>query len=139
MSWSLTVAAVDVLLGMLWSNTRPGPRQYLYARIGRDLGIETHNDMRFWTHRHASLLILAWLVDQWPHHLRAAVAILKTPHLPTLVDQIIQADEQTRIKLKEIFREAAPRRVTIERGWWKAWLDTLPYTPRQLHERARQV
>jgi transposase len=137
MDWPLAVAAMDILLGMIWSNTRRRMRERLYARINRDFGLEPQTGSGYWTHRYGSLVLLAWLFDRWPRNLHVAFGTLRTPRLPALIDKVFATDENTRTSLKEIFRSAAPKRPTNQ-GWWRRWLDELPQTGQQLRDRAGQ-
>ena len=133
LSWPIAMAAADVLLGMLWRNTLPRRRERLYARVIRDFDLEPQI---CWTQPHGGLAVLAWLLDHWPHNVRAAFVILQTPRLPALIEGAF-VDNDLRTQLKEIFRSAAPRPATAPR-WWRPWLEQLPLTSQQLRERANQ-
>lgn len=134
MDWSSVVAAVDVLLGMIWIGTAPMARARLYARVVRDFGLGPQTGLGDWTDRYGALLLLAWLLDRWPRNLRAAYNFLATTHLPGLINRAFSADPDTRTVLKEIFRSATPHRPIQTR--WKRWLDELPLNAQQLRERA---
>lgn len=135
MGWPSVVAAVDVLLGMIWIGTAPRARARLYARIVRDFGLGSQTGLGDWTDRYGALLLLAWLLDRWPRNVRAAYCFLASTHLPGLIDRTFSADLDTRTVLKEIFRSATPRRL-IQPTNWKRWLDELPLNGPQLRERA---
>ena len=69
-----------------------------------------------------NMVLLAWLLDRWPHNVHAAFSFLATTRLPSLIDRTFSADADTRTVLKEIFRSATPRR-PIPPTKWKRWLD----------------
>lgn len=129
LEWPVAVAFFDVLLGMVWNGSKNQFRKQLFTRIRRDLDLtEEIGDGHY-----DGLLILAWLLDEWPQHLRIAMATLKVARPRRQIDRWYGFDLETRRSIETIFIPAWPDEShDANRAWWRGWIDTLPQTGEQL-------
>ena len=69
-SWPVAVALFDTLLGAVWIDTKAAAREVLFARIARDLGTASVNEL---AEAYQGLAILAWMFEAWPMRTQAAL------------------------------------------------------------------
>lgn len=72
LQWPLAMALFDVLLDMMWFEAVPRSEHPLFACMKEDLRLTAG----LGTESYDGLLILAWLLEQWPQRVHAAVATL---------------------------------------------------------------
>jgi transposase len=131
--WPVVWALFDVLLGMVWSGPKRHFREQLFVRIRRDLGLTGELD----SGHYAGWLILTWLLDQWPTHLRVAIATLKIPRPRQQLERWQALDSLVRKELERVFIPGWPDESHDEdRGWWRGWIDSLPLSGEALRELA---
>jgi transposase len=134
LTWPGFMALSDVLLGMVWSGPKKRFREQLFARVRRDLGIATELDLG----HYAGWLIISWLLDQWPTHMRVAIATLKVPRPRRQLERWRGLDPTVRFEIEKVLIPAWPDESHDEdRGWWRGWIDALPLTGDALRELAR--
>jgi transposase len=133
--WPHVLAATKVLLAMVRTYARPCRRAQLVQRIARDFELCHYLTAARGSRRKGDLTILAWLLDRYPHNLRAAVSILSTQKVNTLIDRFDEFDEDTRVELHRIFSACATQ-PHLQRQQWRRWLDQLHYTATELSARA---
>jgi transposase len=136
LEWPVAVAFFDVLLGMVWNGPQNRFRNQLLARLRRDLDLAEE----FGDGHYEGLLLLAWLLDQWPQHLRIAMATLKVPRPRRQIDRWHGFDPELKRSVETIFIPAWPDESHAPgRAWWRGWIDTLPQTGDQLRALAAKA
>lgn len=93
--WAMAMAAIDALLGMVWIGTLHNHRRKLLTLIADDLGFDPFR--RGMADNYGCLLILAWLLDEWPHRLGVASHVLRIARLRPLVDRWPELGSDLRI------------------------------------------
>lgn len=120
--WPTIIAAVDVLLGAVWIDTAPILRRRLRRRITDDLqlGHFTHG----MADSYGALLILAWLLDEWPDRLCLAMRVLRIESPRKLVDRCSDIDADVRLRL---LHKVGDGRSTMRfpKAQWSAWLASM--------------
>lgn len=129
LEWPVAMAFFDVLLGMVWNGPKDRFRNQLFARIRRDLGLtEDLGDGHY-----EGLLILAWLLDQWPQHIPIAIATLRVPRPSQQLKRWPRLPADTKRSIEKVFVPAWPDEShDADRAWWRGWIDNLPQTAEQL-------
>ena len=123
LSWPIAMALFDVLLGLVWSGPKIRFREQLFARIRRDLGLAKELDGS----HYAGLLTLVWMLDSWPHHIRAAFATLRVPRPRRQLERWTKLAPDTKQTIERVLVPVWPdERHDDDRGWWRAWIDALP-------------
>jgi hypothetical protein len=120
LEWPVAMAFFDLLLGMVWNGPKNRFRQQLFAHIHRELDLT--EDLG--TGHYTGLLILAWLLDQWPQHLCLAMATLKTPCPRQQIQRWPRLDPAIKRSIQQISIPAWPRAALQE-----STLGTLPVSP----------
>lgn len=135
LQWPAAMALFEFLLGMVWDGPAHRLRNQLFARVHRDWDLtEELGDKHY-----DGLLILAWLLDQWPQHLQVAAAILETPHSPQQLRRWRRLDLGLKASIGQVFVHAWPDEGhPPDRAQWGPWIDTLPLTGEQLRVLAAQ-
>jgi transposase len=129
LQWPVAMAFFDILLGMVWNAPKSRSCDPLLARIRRDLDL-TENPGEG---HYEGLLILAWLLDQWPQRLRIALASLKAPHPRQQLQRASQLHPDMRGSIEKIFLPAWPDEThPVAREVWRGWIDTLAQSADQL-------
>jgi transposase len=132
LDWPTTMALIDVLLGIVWMDTKRKYRARLFARIANDLDLGEHN---VWSTNYGGLLILAWLLDDLAARLSAAIAILHAPRRDRLLARVPDLSCEMRERLRVILAPAVASSPK-ERRIWHHWIKDLPETGIDLRERA---
>ena len=134
LTWPVAVALFDVLLGMVWIDTKPVARDQLFARIARDLNSEPFGEI---ADTYQGLAILAWMFEAWPARTQAAIAILRAARTRRQLQRWPYLDVAIRGPVEQLLLAAWPdERHTYERTWWRAWIDMLPETGDDLRAQA---
>jgi hypothetical protein len=135
LQWPVAVAFFDVLLGMVWNSPKSRFRHQLFARVRRDMGlIADPGDGHY-----EGLLILTWLLDQWPQHLRIALATLQVPSPHQPLDKWPRLPVEVSCSIEKIFIDAwLDDNRNAHRSFWRDWINTLPQTGEQLRALAMQ-
>jgi transposase len=134
LSWPLAMALFDILLGLVWNGPKIWFREQLFRRIRRDLGVARELDGS----HYAGFLILVWMLDNWPLHVRAAFATLRVPRPRRQLERWTKLGPETRQTIERVLVPVWPDEThDDDRGWWRAWIDTLPIGE-QLREMARK-
>ena len=117
--WPTAMAAADVLLGMIWVGTEPNLRGRLLRRIANDLDLGQVR--RGLADNCAGLLILAWLLEEWPDRLHITMRMLRTAPLRHLVNRWDDIDANLRARL---LHSMGHGRTTwsFRPATWSAWL-----------------
>jgi transposase len=119
LDWPTAMAAADVLLGAIWTNTEPNLRSRFLRRVANDLGLD--RIQRGLADNYAGLLILAWLLDAWPDRLHMTMQMLRTSPLRSLINRWDDIDSNMRARLLHAMGHGrAPRPPQPTR--WSAWL-----------------
>jgi len=136
LDWRTTIALADLLLGMVWVGGSAGRRGRLFARIAGDLDIADADQASVpWTSNYGGLLILAWILQDLPARLRAAIATLCSPRIEKLLGRIPHLDDELRDRLRAILAPAATK-PPEGRRMWRAWIHHLPESAEALRGRA---
>jgi transposase len=131
--WPTAMAAADLLLGMIWVGTEPNLRGRLLRRIANDLDVGRVR--RGLADNYAGLLILVWLLDEWPERLHMTMRMLRAPPLQHLINRWDDIDGNLREKLLHTMgHHRTPR--SFRPATWSAWLGGLNAT--ELRARARR-
>jgi transposase len=126
LTWPAAIALFDVLLGMVWIDTKPTTRDQLFARIARDLRSGPIGEI---ADAYQGLAILAWMFEAWPTRAQAAVAILRAARPRRQIERWPTLDAAVRAQVEHLLLAAWPdEHHGCERAWWRAWIDTLPET-----------
>jgi transposase len=129
LEWPAAIALFDVLLGMVWNGPKNRFRIQLFARIRRDLDLSAE----LGDGHYAGLLVLSWLLDQWPQHVRIAMATLKAPRPRQQLQRWPRLDADIKGSIEQVFIPAWPDESHDgDRAGWRSWIDTLPQTGDQL-------
>lgn len=132
--WPVAVALFDVLLGVVWIDTKPMARDQLFTRIARDLGTGPFEEI---ADAYQGLAILAWMFGAWPTRAQAALAILRAARPRRQIQRWPNLDAESRSKVEALLLAAWPdEHHRPERAWWRAWIDTLPETGDDLRRQA---
>jgi len=136
LAWPSVAALCDVLLGALWIDTKPQARSQLFTRIARDLECEPLGDA---SDGLAALVILAWLLDAWPSHAQAALAILRASRPRRQMQRWPNLDADVRAEIEALLLQAWPdERHGADRAAWRGWIDDLPETGEDLRAQAKR-
>ena len=134
LTWPAAIALLDVLLGMVWIDTKPTARNQLLERIARDLRTDPFGEI---ADAYQGLAILAWMFEGWPTRARAAVAILRAARPRRQMQRWPSLDAAIRAQVDKLLLAAWPdEHHGPERAWWRAWIDTLPETGDDLRAQA---
>lgn len=134
LAWPVAVALFDVLLGVVWIDTKPTARNQLFARIARDLSTEPFGEV---ADSYLGLAILAWMFEAWPARAQAAFAILRAARPRRQLKRWPSLDPAIHAQIEELLLAAWPDESHgAERAWWRSWIDDLPETGDELRTRA---
>lgn len=135
LDWTTAVALFDVLLGVVWIDTRPAARDQLFARIARDLNTTPFGSAPHGGHE--GLTILAWMFEGWPERAQSAFAILRAVRPRRQLLRWPALDEKVRRRVEEMLLPCWPdERHKGQRAWWHAWIDNLAETADDLRAQA---
>jgi transposase len=135
-NWATMMAVTDMLLGMIWADIATQHRERLFDRVSRDLALGAGDRVALSvTSNYGGLLMLGWLLEDLPHRLRAAIAILKSVRFDGLLGRLEDVDDEVAARLRVILAPAIATRPTIK-GAWRAWIDGLPESAADLRRRA---
>jgi transposase len=132
--WPVAMALFDVLLGAVWIDTRPVARRRLFTRIEGDFGRDAlGKDL---TGSYEGLMILAWILAEWPDRVRTTIAIVQAPRPRRQIERWRDLDDGIRQTLLDLLLPIWPDQQRPDRAWWRAWIENLPETGEQLRARA---
>jgi transposase len=133
--WLIIMALFDVLLGAIWTDTKPKARRQLFARIARDLGRDELGDDP--AGNYEGMLILAWMLNDWPERARAAISILRAPRPRRQVARQQHLEEEIQREVEKLLISAWPDEShDPDRARWRSWIDNLPETGDKLRAMA---
>jgi len=134
LAWPVAVALFDVLLGVVWIDTKPTARNQLFARIARDLSTEPFGGV---ADSYLGLAILAWMFETWPTRAQAAFAILRAARPQRQLKRWPELNAAIHAQVEELLLATWPDEShDAERAWWRSWIDDLPETSDELRARA---
>jgi transposase len=132
------VAITEMLLGMIWVDVSRGRRERLFERIAGDCGITAERRQALpWASNYGGLMMLAWLLADLGHRVRAALTILRAPRFGAMLARLPDVSDALAEWLRTALAPALPRQ-PAERRTWRAWIDGLPETAADLRQRATQ-
>ena len=136
-TWATMVGLVDLVLSALWRSRARYARERLFRRIVIDNGLDPEQRLQIdWPSNYGALLVLAWLLAEWPSRMTDAMKLLRAPSLSNLVDLVSEIGGELDGQLVKMLVSTVPDRPPIEVEW-RRWLDSLPETEATLRERAR--
>lgn len=137
-TWATLVGLVDLVLSALWRSRARYARERLFRRIVIDNGLEPEQRLQIdWPSNYGTLLVLAWLLAEWPGRMTDAMDLLRAPSLAELIDLVSKAGGEPDDQLVQMLVGIIPDRTPIEVEW-RRWLDSLPETADELRERSRR-
>ena len=129
---------VDLVLSALWRSRATYARERLFRRIVIDNGLDPEQRLQIdWPSNYGTLLVLAWLLAEWPSRMTEAMKLLRAPSLTNLVDLVSEIGGELDGQLVKMLVSTVPDRPPIEVEW-RRWLDSLPETADMLRERSRR-
>lgn len=133
--WPTLIAVIDVLINAVWHEAEEAAREHFFDRVADDLGFDgMQRHITAWSGNYGTLLILAWIFNDWPDRLGRAMTLLKAPPLGELLDQ--RADIESALHQRLGCVLAAPRvRPADEQPAWRTWLDELDESGQALRDR----
>jgi len=135
LQWPIAMALFDLLLGAIWIETRQPLRRQLFDRIENDFGRGVLSPDIFGNY--GGLLILAWMLEEWPDRMRTALAIVRGARPRRQIERWRHLDDRTQRVLLDLLLEVWPDWKHPEnRGWWRTWIERLPETADELRARA---
>lgn len=136
-TWATLVGLVDLVLSALWRSRARHARERLFRRIVIDNGLDPEQHLQIdWPSNYGTLLVLAWLLAEWPARMTEAMDLLHAPSLNELVDLVSKVGGEPDSQLVKMLAGTVPDRPPIEMEW-RRWLDSLPETEATLRKRAR--
>jgi len=134
-SWPVALALFDVLLGVVWIDTRAMMRRRLFKQIEGDFGSGSLGSDPMGGYE--GLMILAWILKGWPDRLRTTTAVVKGPHPRRQLERWPNLDDGIKQKLLDIMLAIWPdQKHPEDRAFWRTWIENLPETGDDLRARA---
>lgn len=135
LDWPMVVALFDAMLGIVWFDTKPRAREQLFARIESDFDCQPFGSA---SEGADGLSILAWMLDAWPRHTQLAFAVLRASRPRRQMRRWPHLAEHERAEVEAVLLGAWPdQKHSPDRGWWRAWIETLPETAADLRTMAK--
>ena len=137
-TWATMVELVDLVLSALWRWRALYARERLFRRIVIDNGLQPEQRLQIdWSSNYGTLLVLAWLLAEWPGRMTEAMELLRAPSLAELIDLVSKVGGAPDNQLAKLLTGTVPERPPIEVEW-RRWLDSLRETADELRERSRR-
>ncbi len=137
-AWATLVGLVDLVLTALWRPRARHARERLFARVVRDSGLDPEERLRLdWPSNYGTMLILAWLLADWPGRMTEAMGLLRAPGLGELIRLVTEMGGAPDNRLETILADVILERPAIEEEW-RRWLESLPETGDMLRQRSRR-
>ena len=137
-TWTTLVGLVDLVLSTLWRARARYARERLFRRVVIDNGLDPEQCLQIdWPSNYGTLLVLAWLLAEWPSRMTEAMDMLRAPSLAELVEFVGKIGGKLDCQLVEKLAGTISDRPPIEVEW-RRWLDDLPETADMLRERSRR-
>ena len=136
--WGTFVGLVDLVLSALWRPRASHARERLFARVVCDIGLDSESRLHIdWPSNHGAMLILAWLLADWPKRMTIAMDLLRAPRLDELIALVTQVGGAPDGRMEAMLADVVPDRPRIEEEW-RRWLESLPETSEMLRQRSRR-
>ena len=139
LDWQTIIAAIDLVLGVVWVKGAGRLRERLFEAIACDLelGCEARLDID-WTSNYGTTVLLAWLFGHWPERLRKLWVTMEAPAIDAAVDRIAPIAAKSLQHLRCLC--ASVKSETIDRRKTAIdWLMALPETSDDLRRRAQKA
>ena len=135
-TWATMVGLVDLVLSALWRSRARHARERLFRHVVIDNGLDPEQRLQIdWPSNYGTLLVLAWLLAEWPGRMTEAMKLLRAPSLAELVDLVSKVGGAPDGQLVKLLTRSVPDQPPIEVEW-RRWLDSLPETADMLQERS---
>jgi transposase len=119
--WGTFTVIIDLVLRQVWADADDHAREKLLVELVRDLSLVP--DARFtidWKGNYGSLVLMAWMIADWPVRLRRALELLAAPPIDNLLGQVHDLSMASRIRARTQMRNVLDYRArTLD---WRLWL-----------------
>ncbi|MCK9553422.1 TniQ family protein (plasmid) [Sphingobium sp. WTD-1] len=134
--WETFTVIVDLVLRLVWIDAGDHARETLLAELVRDLSLAP--DARFtidWKGNYGALVLMAWMIADWPVRLRRALELLAAPRVDDLLGQVHDLSEASRMRARTRMRDVLNYQSrTMD---WRLWLHGLVEGGTDFRRRAR--
>ncbi|ATE65186.1 TniQ family protein [Rhizorhabdus dicambivorans] len=122
--WELFTVIVDLVLRAVWAEANIDRREALFAMVAKDLSLLRVGRFRTnWKGNYGALALMSWILAEWPHQLRRVLEMLDTPSIDTLLGQLDELTEASKIRARTLMRDVLDHRP--QTAGWRQWLSGL--------------
>lgn len=122
--WKAFTVILDLVLKVIWSEAKVNVREELFALILADLALDPDRRLRIdWRRNYGVLVVMAWMLADWPDRLLQTLALLNAPRIEDIVAELNDVDDATRKRVLDVVGSANDHRPKPES--WKVWLADL--------------
>ena len=104
--WETFTVIVDLVLRLVWVGAGDHAREKLLAELVNDLSLAP--DARFtidWKGNYGALVLMGWMIADWPVRLRRALELLAAPRVDDLLGQVHDLSEASRMRARTQMRD----------------------------------
>lgn len=135
--WETFVALIHLVLSVVWIETADYMRERLFDAIVHDLELAPEARLRIaWPTNYGTLVLLAWLFGAWNERLHKLLILMQAPAIDVLLGRFGNLTDSLQRRLRTLWLDTASVRLP-RRDVWRKWLDNLPQSAAELHERAQ--
>jgi len=122
--WAAFTVILDFVQRSIWVKPRDSAREELFALILANLALDPETRLNFdWRGNYGLLVIMAWMLADWPDRLLQALDLLNVPTANDILDELQDVDDATRKRVLHTMGCARDHRPKPES--WQLWLANL--------------
>lgn len=134
--WEMFTVIVDLVLRAVWGKSDRVAREMLLAELFCDLSLPPNEqDSIDWKGNYGTLVLLAWMLRDWPVRLRRSLELLDAPRVENLLGQIQAIDNRSEIRARTQLQDVLDYQPRSRR--WRPWLRGLVKAGADFHALAR--
>ncbi len=121
MEWRSFTVIVDLVVKVVWTKAKAHARQDLFTQIVSDFSLEpAQRHLMDWRSNYAALILMAWMLADWPCRLRQTLELLNAPAIDDILGELHSVDNALRAQVRTEIRDVLSYRRQPEN--WQKWL-----------------
>jgi hypothetical protein len=125
--WPTFTTIADLVMSAIWVDTSDHARETLFGNVIRDLGMKPDQRLCIeWPANYGTLLILTWMLADWPNRLEQTLHGLQSLSIESIFDRLPDLDTKVRKRTLDLLGSARDhRRCEVGAETWRGWLNGL--------------